>query len=542
MTITDPPKEAGKRVGENAGPEAVAAIDIGTNSIHLVVASLGANGTMQILDTDKVTLRLGQAIGPNNNISEEAIARVVETMRHMKEIAAAYPSNIRAVATHATRVASNHERLLHSIKDATGIEVEVIDGVEEARLSFLGMRYGLNLHQILSMGIDVGGGSTELIIARGEDIRFVTSLKLGAVVLTKKFFGEKSPGKSDIKDLEEYVSDRLAPLEKDVKKLGLERAVVASGTAKALALVVARFRKQDAPRDINGYIISKDDLSKAVDWLCDLKDPQKIREETGLDAARSEIILAGAIIIERLAKHFGLKFIMVSSFGLREGIVVDTVTRQHGVGTSEHEDVRWTGIRDFMGRLQLDESYAQHVAQLALWIFDGTYSLVAKKSEKADGSSRLTARELLKGAALLHEVGRFLSYSRYHRHSAYLIANSSLLGFTQNEKHFMGMIARFHRKGVPTAGSEGMEVLSTKDIERLQILAACLRMAVAMNRTRQGRVKSLLFRADKDVLDIVMQHEMGDYPEVEMHMVHRERSVLEKAFGFRLAFRTEAKS
>lgn len=518
--------------------EAVAAIDIGTNSVHMVVARMEGNGSLRILDTDKVTLRLGQALGPNSNISEEAIARVVETIRHMREIASGYSCRFRAVATHATRVANNHERLLNSIKDGTGIEVEVIDGVEEARLSFLGMRYGLSLHKTLTMGVDVGGGSTELIIACGEDIKFVSSLKLGAVVLTKKFFGEKGPSKSDIKDLEEYISDRLAPMEREVKKYSLEKAVIASGTAKALAMAHAVTKKQEPPKDINGYTIPAGEMTKLIERLAELKDPSKIREYTGLDQARSEIILAGALIVERISKIFGIKTWMISSFGLREGIVVDTFTRTMGMTTPDHEDIRWGAIHDYMRRLQLDETYSQHVADLALQIFDQTTERSFPKENRA---ARAAAREILRGAALLHEVGRFLSYSRYHRHSQYVIANSSLLGFTQNEKFLMSMVARFHRKAIPVSGADDMGQLPSKDLHKIQVLSGCLRLAAALNRTRQGRVKQIVCNVDKDTAEIVVRHDINEYPEVEMHMVQRERGAVEKTIGLKIFFRTEAR-
>lgn len=518
--------------------EAVAAIDIGTNSVHLVVARLEGNGSLRILDTDKVTLRLGQAIGANNNISEEAIARVVETVRHMREIASAYPCRFRAVATHATRVANNHERLLNSIKDGTGIEVEVIDGVEEARLSFLGMRYGLSLHKTLTMGVDVGGGSTEVIIALGEDVRFVTSLKLGAVVLTKKFFGEKGPTRSNIKDLEEYISDRLAPLEREVKKFAMEKAVIASGTAKALATVHAASKRLEEPKDINGYTISMGEMGKIIERLSELKEPSKIRENTGLDQSRSEIILAGSLIVQGISKHFGVKSWIISSFGLREGIVVDTYTRSMGFSTPDHEDIRWGAIQDYMRRLQLDEAYSHHVADLALQIFD---QVTDRAFPKLDRATRSSAREILRGASLLHEVGRFLSYSRYHRHSHYLITNSSLLGFTQNEKLLMGLVARFHRKSVPVSGSEGMDQLPNRYFQKVLVLSGCLRLATALNRTRQARVKQIVCSMDRDAAEIVVRHAANEYPEVEMHMVQRERVAVEKSLGLKLSFRTESK-
>lgn len=521
------------------GAGAIAAIDIGTNSVHLVVARMDTAGSLTILDSDKVAVRLGQAIGSDNSIHEDAIGRTVETIRHMKQIAAAYPCRIRAVATHATRVASNHERLLDSIKDATGIDVEVIDGVEEARLSFLGMRYGLALGNSLCLGVDVGGGSTELIVARGENVRFVISLNLGAVVLSKKFFKGKNPSKSDIRELEERISDTLSPLASAIKQFNVEKAVIASGTAKALAAIDhLKFsdKKSEELRDPNGYVLTSSNLGKIADKLEDLKEPSKIKDFTGLDQNRADIILAGTLVIKGLGKAFGIKEWTVSSYGLREGLIVDTQMRLNSWAKGDHKDVRWISVKDFCKRVQIDEEYAEHVAKLALQLYDG---LVPKVFPKLDKEDRSTWRELLHAATMLHEAGKFLSFSRYHRHSAYIIANSSLMGFTQNEKMLMGLIARFHRKGIATNKTDDLENIPQRALARINFLAGILRFATALNRTRQNRVKSVAMNWKDNRIEFVIRHHGNEIPEVEMHMASREINILKKVFNLDVTIRLD---
>ena len=189
----------------------IAAIDSGTNSAHMVLAEMDHVGEMRLLDTDKVNLRLGQAIDPEGNITPDGIRRTVETLSHMQQIIKPYNATVRAIATHAVREARNFRLLLKEVEKTSGIKIQVIDGVEEARLVFLGMRYGLSLGGVPCLGIDVGGGSTEIIAAVDDEIAYVTSMKLGAVTLTEKHFRKGYSAKA-LDDLKDHVETTLAPL------------------------------------------------------------------------------------------------------------------------------------------------------------------------------------------------------------------------------------------------------------------------------------------------------------------------------------------
>jgi exopolyphosphatase/guanosine-5'-triphosphate,3'-diphosphate pyrophosphatase len=198
--------------------------------------------------------------------------------------------------------------------------------------------------------------------------------------------------------------------------------------------------------------------------------------------------------------------------------------------------VRWISVQEFSKRLQIDEEYASQVAKLALQIFDGLVQKVFPKLEKEERSAW---RELLHAATVLHEAGKFLSYSRYHRHSAYIIANSSLMGFTQNEKMLMGLIARFHRKGIATNKSDELGSISQRALSRINFLAGILRLATALNRTRQNRVKNVAMNWKDNRVEFVIRHQGSEVPEVEMHMASRETAALKKVFNLDVTFKLD---
>jgi exopolyphosphatase/guanosine-5'-triphosphate,3'-diphosphate pyrophosphatase len=523
----------------------IAAIDIGTNSAHLVIAEMDHVGEMRVLDSDKVTLRLGLAIGADGNLTEEGITRTVEALRHMREIISPHQKSngatVRAVATYATREARNHKRLIDTIAKETGVHVELIDGIEEARLSFLGMRYGLALSGQSCLGVDIGGGSTEIIIAKDDDIDYVSSFKLGAVMLTDKYFVKKGLSADAFLGLKEHINSRLAPLPQETRAYQFQRALASSGTAKALAHMHARMFADTEVSDPNGYVLPREDLFEMVDEIGKLLTPQKIKEKTGLDMARAEIILAGATILAELTRLLKVKEWMITSYGLREGLVADTFYRAYGRQSVELPDIQWHSVLQFAKRLQVNETHAAHVTRLALRLLEQLQPLVrgSDDEETIDGNVKL-----LKATAYLREAGKFISAPQYHRHSQYLLTHCRLPGFTEAERSLMGLIARFQRKAVPAADHRDCAELSGAEIKRLRFLSGILRLASALDRTRQSRVTDVSVDVDDDgaieAATVTLFHDGDGVPDVELHKAKLERSSLEKSFDLKLKFNARA--
>lgn len=513
----------------------IAAIDIGTNSAHMVVAEMDHIGEMRILDSDKVTLRLGQALDAEGFLTDDGIARTVETISHMREIADAYKATIRAVATYAAREARNHRQLLQRLERDAGVKVEIIDGIEEARLTFLGMRYGLSLSGVSCLGCDVGGGSTELIMANDDDISFVSSFKLGAVTLTEKYFGKGPPSLEKLKAMREHVRSRLAPLPEETKGVTFARALASSGTAKALAIVHAKLVGGVETSDPNGYVIPRDQLIDLVEHLALKLTPQQIREWTGLDSSRAEIVLAGAVVIEEVTKMLNVKEWMVTSYGLREGLVADTFYRAYGRNSADLPDVQWHSVLQFGKRLQINEPHALQVKKLALRLFEQLAPALLPNDQGDDYEEDI---KLLKAAAYLREAGKFLSAPQYHKHSHYLIENSRLPGFTEPERTMMGLIARFQRKGVPASDNRYCAELKKDEIARLKFFSGIVRLATALDRTRQNRVQDVNVTLQGGEARFTIKHVAGSYPEVELHKARLESAALEKCFDRKVSFDT----
>ena len=530
----------------------IAAIDLGTNSAHMVIAEMDHIGQMHVLDVDKVHLRLGAALDAKGDLTRDAIVKTTETFRHMYEIISPYNATIRAVATHAAREAKNYKLLLTEIERIAHIHVEIIDGIEEARLAFLGMRYGLALNSLTCLGIDVGGGSSEIIIAQDDDISFVASYKLGAVTLTDRYFSKSGYTSSNIKAMRDHIRTTLSPLSHEAQNFPFQKALAASGTAKALAFIHAKSQSGIVMSDPNGYIIPTEDLQYLREYLSKLLDPHKIKEATGIDESRSEILLAGTMILEEICLQLGVKEIIVTSYGLREGLVADTFYRINGEKSHEMPDIQWHSVLQFSKQLKVDQTHAFQVKKLALKIYQQLIPLIKipkadtrrgfQETHNLDDEDQDTNIKLLKGAAYLREAGKFLSSPQYHKHSQYLIAHRRLPGFTESERQFMGLIARFQRKAPPHPNHRECKDLNNIGIKRLRILSGIVRLAAALDRTRQNRIKDVLITKQQDTLKITLVHAVSSPPDVEIHKALLELPALEKSFDLKLEFETLTES
>ncbi len=515
-----------------SGSTPVAAIDIGSNSIHLIIARMDKAGQLEILDTEKLSVRLGQFLQADGNMSLEGQRRAVKTLSHMAKIASAYGAIVRAVATHSFREARNHQQLMDEILLKTGVKIELIDGVEEARLVYLGMRYALPIENIPCLGMDIGGGSTEIIVARGEQIKFVTSVKLGAVTLTSKHFSGKNATPTSIKRLHEYINLRLEPLGRSVANNSFKRAIASSGTAKAIAVMHSRiFRKRDLI-DENGYKLPAKDVRALVGAMERLKTPKRIREVFGVDASRADIILAGAAIMEEVSRVFSVKEWTITSFGLREGVIVDSFRRMAGESVGRARDIRWESVRQLAEQWRVDFAHSEAVRDLAVEVFDKLAGhLHPEQHEKADW---LADRDLLRVAATLHEAGKFISQTSYHKHSYYLLNNGRIMGFTQDERHLIALVALHHRKAMPKFDQGELQGLHKPEFKRVEFLAGILRLAVALSRSRRRSVKGVSLRR-KPAPELRIRLRDGADALVEMQQVEREQEALERAMGWQIA-------
>ena len=461
MSAPDPTTDA-RRPNGNAH-QVRAAIDIGTNSFHLVVARLADHGGFEMLTTEKDMVRLGQGGGEMKELAADAIERGLASLARLKEVAGSHGDvEIAAVATSAVREASNRDDFLIPARDEVGVPIEVISGYEEARLIHLGVLQALPVFDERLLVVDIGGGSTEFCLGKGGTVIEARSMKLGAIRLTQRFFpgideGDGSVGADDVEACRNHVRSALAPVAHEFGGHQPEVAVGSSGTITTLA-VMALAARGDKPRQINGATFSADEVSDLVEALAERNTDERL-DMSGLDAKRVDIIVAGAILLDEILRAFDIDEMSISDYALREGVLFDRFGRAAGQDLS---DLRRTNLLRLARQFDPDPAHAEHTALLATELFDRTTKLHGLGAHE---------RELLDAAALVHNAGLAISHSSHHKHTYYVVRNSELLtGFTEHEIELIAVISRYHRKSRPKKKHDEYADLSKDDRHLVEVL------------------------------------------------------------------------
>jgi len=468
----------------------LAAIDVGTNSIHMVVVKINASlPAFTIIDREKETVRLGD-FSQDGNLSKDAMERGIAALKRCRAIAESFKAeDIIAVATSAVREAGNGQAFLEQVKQEVGLSINLISGTEEARRIYLGVLSGMEFNHRPHAIIDIGGGSTELLLGTGEPHRFLSSTKVGAVRLTARFVSTDPISDEEFTYLSAYVRGRMEPPVEDLKRHlrpgEILRLVGTSGTAECLASLVAYERLGFVPEPLNGFQMS---LKELHDWInrlrkMDLKERLDLPE---MSARRAEIIVAGAVILQETMEMLGVDQMTICERALREGVVVDWMLTRGLIEDRMQfqSSVRERSVRATAAKYHVPADRSDRVADFALDLFDATKGHLHNWGNPE--------RQLLWAAAILHNSGHYISHSSHHKHSYYLIRNGELLGYTETEIEVIANIARYHRKSLPKKKHENYRNLTTKYHRQLVIeLSAMLRIAVALDRRGIGAVKSV---------------------------------------------------
>lgn len=502
-----------------------AAIDIGTNSFHLVVAEVNlASGKFRILTKEKEIVRLGSGSTDMKYISENAMNRGIAALKRFNTIASSYSAEIRAIATSAVREALNRDEFLRRVRSHTSIKIEIASGTEEARLIHLGVLQSLPVFHKNILLIDIGGGSTEFLVGKGRKIDFSNSLKIGAVRLTERFFQNDSINKKSIDECRKFVKGSLVPLVREISKKQFECCIGSSGTIDTLTTIIRASKRNGLPEyvDNNNYTFSKAELLKAVELILKAKSNRKRSSIPGMDQDRVDIITAGAIILEQIFKELKLSQLTFSGYALREGIILDSIEKLHLKHKATHLfNIRYNSVVHLGEMYQYEKTHAHHVAKLSLLLFDQTSKLHGL-SEKE--------REYLEAAALLHEIGSYVSHSLHHRHSYYLIRNADMMGFTENEKEIIANIARYHRKSHPKVKHETFSLLSPDDKRVVVRLAAILRIADGFDRSHASSVQKIKVGIRGKNVQISIKPKSGENFEMAIWGADRKKKLFEDTF------------
>jgi exopolyphosphatase/guanosine-5'-triphosphate,3'-diphosphate pyrophosphatase len=515
----------------------LAAIDIGTNSVHMVVVRIDPQlPAFTIIAREKDTVRLGDRDKRTGNINPEAIERAIAALQRCKDLAVSLKADqIIAVATSATRESPNGCQFLQRVETELGIVVNLISGQEEARRIYLGVLSVMDFSTKPHVIIDIGGGSTELILADSQEPRFLSSTKIGAVRLTQEFVTTDPISTAELASLQAYARGML---ERPIDELQASlnpgetfRLVATSGTAETLAIIHALEKSGSVPNPLNGYQLSRRELREMLRRFVNMTYQQRLAVP-GMSDKRAEIIIAGSVILLEAMTMLNVDYLTVCERSLREGVIVDWMLT-HGLIESRlryQSEIRPRSVLKIAHKYDVDLEYSQRVAQFALTIFDQTQGILHSWQNEA--------REYLWAAGILHNCGLFISHSSHHKHSYYMVRNAELLGFTDIELEIIANLVRYHRKSKPKKKHENYNNLLYKENKLLvNQLSAILRLAVALDRRQIGAIRELSCKYDPEyrVLHFhLIPSQADDDCALELWNLDYKKNVFEEEFGVKL--------
>ena len=462
----------------------VAAIDIGSNSIHMVVAQVESDGRFHVLDRAKEMVRLGQRTLSSGRLSVEAMNAGIRALSVFRTLAERQGvTRFQAVATSAVREAKNGGDFVQRINDEVGLRVKVIPGREEARLIYLGVGHAVDLREEPTLIMDAGGGSVELIFTAADKPPELHSVKLGVTRLCERFLDGDKPTQKVLAEMEEYIAQELDTVIPRAPARSIRRVVATSGTLLNL-ITMAGYERGDPPNGhLNNYSVSADEVARVRRLVSRADRDERLRIQ-GLDAKRVDIIVAGACLADHVMRRIGAEEMVACTWALREGVLLDYVAR-HRKGIEEGErytEPRRRSVARLARHMGVTGGHHEHVAHLSLQLFDQLQVELDLKPE---------AREWLEFAALLHDIGHHIGHKDHQRHSYYMITNGELLGFRREEIEIIALTARYHRKSPPKDSDESYAALAKGDRRTVRALSAILRIADGLDRSHYSVVRNV---------------------------------------------------
>lgn len=433
----------------------IAAVDLGSNSFRLQLARV-VDDQLIFHDSLREAVRLGAGLGKDKQLDADAQKRAIDCLKRFGERLRGLPSQaVRAVATNTFRVAKNSAQLLHEAQEALGFPIEIIAGREEARMIFVGVSHDLPPATHKRLVIDIGGGSTEFIIGQGYEPIEMESLYMGCVSFSLKYFPEGKITEANLEKAHIAASSEIENIRKNFIAGQWQEAVGSSGTARALGEIMRLNGLSDGE-------ITRSGLWKLREWLLAAKDSKKL-ELPGLSADRAAVLPGGLTIMLAAFESLGIERMTTATSALREGVLYELLGRMH------HQDTREATVGNFMRRYQVDDKQSERVARLALALLGQIEDTLRMDVD--------TARQYLVWAAHLHEIGISIAHSGYHKHSAYIVENADMPGFSRMEQAMLGLLVRAQRRSLAKLG------LPDVNDDRCALILT-LRLSILFNRNR----------------------------------------------------------
>lgn len=499
----------------------LAAIDIGTNSIHMIVVEATSQSSFKILNREKEMAKLGVGVFASNCISNRAFEIGIKTItRYVRLADSLGVDEIITAATSAIREAHNGEDFLNEVVTQTGLSPRIISGQEEARLIFLAVRNSIALKEDKALVLDIGGGSTEAVIGDLKTIYFKDSLPLGVLRLLDMFEDRGAVGAEGRGVLEAHIRFVAEPAIEQISDVGFKRIIGTSGTIRTMGEAAHMAAGGKSLQSVNAEVVRLKDLSELTQKLLEMKLERRAEVE-GVSEKRADAIHLGGVLLTQLLKMTGVEEITLCDASLREGMILDYLEKHSQEVTALPEEsinLKHRKAAHLVYKYESDWSENCHVAYLALEIFDLTQEI----HEFGDFE-----RETLEFAALLHDIGQFISFKKHHKNSRYIIERTDPRGFTDEEILLIKHLVRYHCKAKPSKRHKKFKKLSKRNRRIVKTLSGILRIAVALNKTKNRRVKQISCQISEQKLEIIVRG--TDNLEVEIWAARRNCLVLAEA-------------
>jgi exopolyphosphatase/guanosine-5'-triphosphate,3'-diphosphate pyrophosphatase len=501
-----------------------AAVDIGSNSVRLKIARLKA-GRLHALHEDREVTRLGGGVFGSGFLTPESMADTVRVLRRFHRATQQMGTDqVRVVATAALRDARNSQAFVEWVRSATGWRVEIVSGMEEARLIHLGLVSGPRVDRAPTLMVDLGGGSCELTVSQGGHIRDAVSLPLGAVRLSNEFLRHDPARKGELKRMRAFVARYINRIVERMAIAKVRNVIATSGTAAALAAVARHLRRK---RGGQSTLVARTEMRRIAKQLARLPVADR-RKIEGIGPRRAEIIVAGAAVYYELLERLRLKGFRYSPLGLRDGILAQLAADyDHSTRSGRQiESERWESIMKAVRHYHLDLKHALDVRQAATWLFTGLRSVHHLPPEYG---------EWIGAAAMLYEVGDYVNRTGRHRHTHYIISNSEILGFTPQQRRIIAAIARYLGKSRPTLDDFPMKLIDNSDREQVQKAVVLLRLARALNLGRSGAVERIRIGVRSPGVKLTLQPRPRVGVDLELWAIEKECDYFREVFGRELS-------
>ena len=520
----------GSAPNANAAGARIAAIDVGSNSIRLVVAEVLPSGGYRVLDEERENTRLAAALSKTGRLDPKAADATVNVLRNFLSIANGYSAGqIRAIGTSALRDAEDGPEFCDRVRKELKLSIDVISAAEEARLAFLSVARAFDISGREVAVADIGGGSTEIVLASSGLIDQIYDTKLGAVRVAEECGVTGRSSEKQVAQLRDFVDHAL---KKQVGKPPFVPDMLfgTGGTFTALAAMIMA-RQGQAGQPMWGFRVTRAAIRHLVADLAQM--PLERRSKvTGLNPNRADIIVAGLAVVERIMRHLRVNVVQVHTRGVRDGLLLTMIQQAHSAVartrracTAVPAEERRAAVEEFARNAGVDLQHARQVARLAGSLWEQLAAPLSLKPED---------RELIESAALVANVGYLINFEGHHKHSYHLILNSELPGFERRQLQLLASVARYHRGSPPKRKHAEFIALPPDDQRRVSALAAILRLALALDRTHQQHVANVRTRVTPRRVQITVDSH-GD-AEVDLWAAERKVELFQKVFGREVCF------